>query len=157
FASLLAAAVVLLMAPSAHALKFSNQFVEFELPFNWKCLLEGADWVCQSEDKNKMRDAIIVLAAKLKGDQDSMEKYTAYLKNARSFKSPTGKDIASQPKYTANKQLNGQVWVDSLHLESEIPGFFTRYLATVYQDIGVLVTYSVNKTKFQDYQKQFEE
>jgi hypothetical protein len=41
-------------------------------------------------------------------------------------------------------------------LESEIPGFYTRYLATVKQDIGVLVTYSINKNKYQAYIQDFD-
>lgn len=143
--------------PSAHAMKFSNQFVEFELPYNWKCGLEGAEWVCQSQDEQKKRDAIIVLAAKLKGDQDTLDKYQEYLNKPRKFNLPGGKEVISQPKYANNKTMNGQVWADSMHTDSEIPNFFTRYLATVYQDIAVLVTYSVNKTKFADYQKQFDD
>lgn len=47
--------------------------------------------------------------------------------------------------------------MDALHLESEIPGFYTRYLATVKDGIGVLVTYSVSKNKYQEYAPQFEE
>ncbi|MBI2606202.1 MAG: hypothetical protein HYW49_09005 [Deltaproteobacteria bacterium] len=144
-------------ARNAHALKFSNQFVEFELPnMKWNCALEGAEWVCQSTDEQKKRDAIVVLAAKLKGEQDSLDKYQEYLNKARAFTGPGGKAMSSQPKYAKAAELNGQPWIDSLHLESEIPGFYTRYLATVKQDIGVLVTYSINKVKYQDYLGEFE-
>lgn len=146
------------LSHSSFALKFSNQFVEFELPNNkWSCNLEGAEWVCQSGDEQNKKDAIVVLAAKLKGDQDSLEKYQEYLNKPRVFSSPAGQSVTSQPKYAKVLQVNDQAWVDSIHLESEIPGFYTRYLATVKQDIGVLVTYSINKTKYQDYLSQFEE
>lgn len=152
-----AASAALLAPQPAHAVKFANQFVEFELPYGWKCGLEGAEWVCQSEDANKKRDAIIVLAAKLKGDQDTLDKYQEYLNKPRKFSSAGGKDVVSQPKYANNKTVNGHVWVDSMHMSSEIPDFFTRYMATIEKDIAVLVTYSVNKTKFADYQKQFDD
>ena len=141
----------------AHAMKFSNQFVEFELPFKWQCALESAEWVCQSVDDQKKRDAIIVLAAKIKGEQDSLDKYQEYLNQARVFATAANKNVTSQPRYTKVAQINGHPWVDSLHLESEIPNFYTRYLATVKQDIGVLVTYSINKTKYQEYLPQFED
>ncbi len=141
----------------AFAMKFSNQFVEFELPTNqWNCALEGAEWVCQSSDEQKKKDAIVVLAAKLKGDQDSLDKYQEYLSKPRNFTTSTGKALTSQAKYVKPIELNGHPWVDSIHLESEIPGFYTRYLATVKQDIGVLVTYSINKNKYQEYLTQFE-
>ncbi len=140
----------------AFAAKFGNQFSEFELPPGWGCNLEGAEWVCQSTDDTKKKEAIIVLAAKLKGDQDSIDQYLAYLKATKTFTSVAGKPMKSEPKYAKTVNLNGHAWVDALHLESEIPGFYTRYLATVKDDIGVLVTYSISKTKYQDYLQDFE-
>jgi len=141
---------------SAFAAKWANQFTEFELPPAWACNLEGAEWVCQNTDEAKKKEAIIVLAAKLKGDQDSLDQYLTYLKAAKSYTSVAGKPMKSEPKFAKTVNLNGQPWVDALHMESEIPGFYTRYLATVKDDIGVLVTYSIAKNKYQDYQKEFE-
>jgi hypothetical protein len=138
------------------AAKFSNQFAEFELPAQWQCSLEGAEWVCQNTNESKKKEAIIVLAAKLKGDQDSLDQYLNFLKGTRIFTSPQGKPIKSNPKYAKTVDINGQAWVDALHLESEIPGFYTRYLATVKQDIGILLTYSINRAKYQDYINDFE-
>lgn len=146
----------LLFSTSVFAAKFSNQFVEFELPAKWQCNLESAEWVCQSVDAAKKRDAIIVLAAKLRGTQDSLDQYLDYLKKPKSYTSVQGKPVKSEPKYTKTTDLNQHAWVDSLHLESEIPGFYTRYLATIKQDIGVLVTYSINKDKYQEYLRDFE-
>lgn len=140
----------------AFAAKFANQFVEFELPPQWQCNLEGAEWVCQSLSENKKRDAIIVLAAKLKGDQDSLDQYLGYLKNPKHFTSVQGKMVSSEPRYAKTIDIDRQAWVDSLHSDSEIPGFFTRYLATIKQDIGVLVTYSIHKNKYQQYIGDFE-
>lgn len=140
----------------AHATLFENQFAKFELPPSWSCTLEGAEWVCQSSDESKKKEAIIVLAAKLKGDQDSLDQYLTYLKAAKSYTSVAGKPMKSEPKYAKTVNLNGEAWVDALHLESEIPGFYTRYLATVKDDIGVLVTYSISKAKYQEYLQPFE-
>lgn len=149
-------ALCLFAAMPAQAAKFANQFSEFELPPQWQCNLEGAEWVCQSTNESKKRDAIIVLAAKLKGDQDSLDQYLSYLKAAKTFTSVQNKPVKSEPRYSKTVNLNGHPWVDALHLESEIPGFYTRYLATVKQDIGVLVTYSINKNKYQQYLSEFE-
>ena len=145
------------LSQNAQASKFANQFVEFELPTGWVCLLEGAEWVCQNQqDATKKKDAIIVLAAKIQGDQDSLDQYVAYLKNPKSYSSPQGKTVTSEVRYAQSKTIGEQSWVDALHLESEIPGFYTRYLATVKDGIGVLVTYSVNKNKYQDYAAMFD-
>ena len=149
-------ALPLMYASSGFAAQFANQFCQFELPPQWQCSLEGAEWVCQSTVESKKKDAIIVLAAKLKGDQDSLDQYLAYLKGAKTWNTVQGKPVKSEVKYAKTQDINGQVWVDSLHLESEIPGFYTRYLATIKQDIGVLVTYSINKNKYQQYTGDFE-
>lgn len=155
-ASLIVTGAAVTLPSASFAAKFANQFTEFELPPQWQCNLEGAEWVCQSTNDAKKRDAIIVLAAKLKGDQDSLDQYLTYLKAAKTFTSIQGKPVKSDPKYAKTVNINGQAWVDALHLESEIPGFFTRYLATVKQDIGVLVTYSINKAKYQQYLEDFD-
>ncbi len=144
------------MSFSAHASKFANQFTEFELPPGWACNLEGAEWVCQNQDPAKRKEAIIVLAAKLKGDQDSLDQYLTYLKSTKTFTSVAGKPMKSEPRYAKTVNLSGHPWADALHLESEIPGFYTRYLATVKDDIGILVTYSIVKSKYQDYLKDFD-
>ncbi len=146
----LIAGLLLSIAP-AHAAKFANQFVEFELPPRWQCNLEGAEWVCQSQDDGKKRDAMIVLAAKLKGDQDGLDQYVNMLKAPKVYQSLQGKTVRSEAKYAKQVQINEHAWVDALHLESELPGFYTRYVATVKQDIGVLVTFSINKDKYNLY------
>ncbi len=142
----------------AHAGKFANQFVEFELPANWVCLLEGTEWVCQNQqDAAKRKEAIIILAAKIQGDQDTLDQYLSYLRNPKTYSNSQGKQVTSQVKYAQNKSISEQAWVDSLHVDSEISGFYTRYLATVKDGIGILVTYSVNKDKYAEYSSMFEE
>lgn len=150
--------VVLIMVQGQflHAAKFSNQFAEFELPPQWQCGLEGAEWVCQSLDEKKKREALIVLAAKLAGAQDTLDQYSSFLKAEKSYNSVQGKPVKSEQKYVKYSSINGEPWVDSLHLSSEIPEFYTRYLATVKLDIGVLVTYSIQKDKYQQYLPDFE-
>ena len=147
---------VTLFSASAEAARFANQFIEFELPPKWQCVLEGAEWICQNEDPEKKREAIIILAAKLRGDQDSLDQYQKLLNEPKSFTSIQNKLVKSDRKYSKMIQLNDHSWVDALHLESEIPGYYTRYLATIKEDIGVLVTYSINKDKYAQYLNDFE-
>lgn len=155
FSGIICAAAFLFSQPSL-AVRFANQFIEFELPTKWQCNLEGAEWVCQSTDETKKKDAIIIMAAKIKGDQDSLNQYLDYLQKPKDYTSVKGQPVRSVPKHAKYAQLNNHSWVDSLHLESEIPGFYTRYLATVKNDIAVLVTYSVNKDKYSEYLEEFE-
>lgn len=149
--------VLILAIPSIVGAKtFSSQFSEFELPSGWDCALEGSEWVCQSDDKDRKKEAIIILAAKYRGEQDSLDLYQAYLKQAKSFALPGGKNQISEAKSVTVREINGQRWVDALHLASEVPGFYTRYLATVKDSLGIAVTFSVAKDHYDSYQEIFE-
>lgn len=154
--SLLILTSLILFTPELFAKSFSNQFVQFELPVGWECAIEGSEWVCQSENADRKKEAIIILAAKYRGPQDSLEEYQAYLKGAKTYQLPGGKTQRSEPKYTKVKSINGQQWVDALHMASEVPGFYTRYLATVKEDLGVAVTFSVTKDLYSAYQGIFD-
>jgi hypothetical protein len=146
----------LLSATNVFAKTFTSQFSEFELPNGWECALEGSEWVCQSENKERKKEAIIILAAKYRGEQDSLDQYQAYLKAAKTFSLPGGKTQVSEAKSVSVKEINGQRWVDALHLASEVPGFYTRYLATVKDSLGIAITFSVAKDNYDSYQDIFE-
>lgn len=149
-------AVFCLSISLAHADKFTSQYCEFQLPSGWNCSLEGTEWVCQSNNKDRKKEAIIILAAKVRGGQDSLPTYQAYLKKNKTFTLPGGKTQVSEPKYTKISQIKGQQWVDSLHLASEVPGFYTRYMATVKGNLGVAVTFSVAQEHYNSYKDVFE-
>jgi hypothetical protein len=153
-------AATILIALGVHqplyALPFANQFIAFELPAGWQCNLEAAEWICQNTNPAKQKDAIIILAAKIKGDQDSLDQYLSYLQSPKTYQAISGKTVKSEAKYAKYAKIGEQNWVDSLHLESEIPGYYTRYLATIKADIAVLVTFSIVQSKYAEYQGLFE-
>jgi hypothetical protein len=155
FAKLLPVVLILGSLP-AFAKRFTNQYCEFELPNGWECALEGSEWVCQSDNDERKKEAIIILAAKVRGEQDSLDQYQLYLKSSKTYNLPGGKTQVSEGKYASMKEINGHQWVDALHLASEVPGFYTRYLATVKEDLGVAVTFSVSKDHYQAYQAVFD-
>jgi hypothetical protein len=148
--------IAFLISFSLTAKEFASQYCQFDLPPGWECALEGSEWVCQSLNKDRRKEAIIILAAKIRGSQDSLPMYTNYLKKNKTYKLPGGKTQVSEPKYTKKKNVNSHNWVDSLHLASEVPGFYTRYLATVKADLGVAVTFSVSKNHYNEYQDLFD-
>jgi len=141
---------------TAIAKNFTNQYSEFELPAGWACALEGSEWVCQSSDKDRKKEAIIILAAKIRGSQDSLDQYMGYLKETKTYTLPGGKTQVSEAKYYKKITVNGHDWIDALHLASEVPGFYTRYLATVKEDLGVAVTLSVSKDLYSIYKPVFD-
>lgn len=136
--------------------RFANGYTEFELPHGWKCIIEGSEWVCQSENADRKKEAIIILAAKKAGPQDTLDAYQAYLKQTKTYQLPGANLQRSEPKNVKLSTINGHRWVDALHLASEVPGFYTRYLATVKADIGVAVTFSVTKSLYSAYKGVFD-
>lgn len=150
-------AVALLFPIEGFAKTFANQFIEFQLPDKWDCQLDGTEWVCQSTDEQKKRDAIIVLAAKIKkAGMDELPVYKAHLQKPQTYQSLSGESVTSEPRYVNELDISGKQWIDSLHLQSEIPDFYTRYLATVEADLGILVTFSVRKDKYEEYAPDIE-
>ncbi len=143
---------LILWSASSYAKRFSSKFCEFELPPGWECALEGTEYVCQSENADRKKESIIILAAKLRGESDSLDEYEAYLKKPKEYSLPGGKTQISEAKSTKLTRINDHQWVDAIHLASEVPGFYTRYLATVKEDLGVAVTFSVGKDHWDEYQ-----
>ena len=148
--------LVVFFGLSAHAKRFANGYAEFELPKGWQCAIEGSEWVCQSDNKDRQKEAIIILAAKKRGTQDTLDAYQAYLKQTKTYQLPGAKRQRSEPKTVKTQNINGHTWVDALHLASEVPGFYTRYLATVKADIGVAITFSVTKSMYNAYKGIFD-
>ena len=137
---------------TSFAKRFSSKYCEFELPPGWECALEGTEYVCQSENADRKKESIIILSTKIRGEQDSLDEYMAFLKKPKEFSLPGGKKQISESKSTKMTRVNDHQWVDALHLASEVPGFYTRYLATVKEDLGVAVTFSVGKDQYAAYQ-----
>ncbi len=135
---------------------FQNKFISVDLPIGWECTLEGTEYICQSTIEERKKEAIFVFAAKMRGKTDSLEYYKAYLKKRKPLKLPTGERIVSEPKYVKLSKINSHDWVDALHLSSEIPGYYTRYLATVKDDLGVAFTASIAQPYYSKYQKLLE-
>jgi hypothetical protein len=152
----MATTFLLFICSTANAKRFANQYTEFELPPGWNCAIEGSEWVCQSTNKDRQKEAIIILAAKIRGGKDNLAEYQGYLNKPKTYQLPGGKIQKSEPKYAKKKDVNGHTWIDSLHLASEVPGFYTRYLATVKEDLGVAITFSVTKELYNAYQSVFD-
>ncbi|MGZ5280053.1 MAG: hypothetical protein ACXWC9_08930 [Pseudobdellovibrionaceae bacterium] len=141
---------VILTTLTLEAKVFRNAYVAFELPDTWKCALEHTEWVCRSESNTEAREAIIILTAKEVGPTDSFDAYTQHLATLQ--KQSPGARVVYPPKQV---KINDQVWIDGLHMGSEVTNYFTRYLATIKDRIAILVTYSAHKNFYTKYSQDF--
>lgn len=153
---LFASLAVILLSFSAHAKVFRNAYIAFEMPETWKCNLEQTEWVCRSEQNKESKEAIIILTAKEVGPTDTFALYEAHLNSPIPLNLRGGGSTVSKIVYKSKSvQINDQAWVDSLHLGSEVPNYFTRYLATIKDKIAILVTFSAHKQYYTKYSQDF--
>jgi hypothetical protein len=147
--------LILVAGQQSQAKVFRNSYIQFELPPRWDCQLEGTEWVCRNSNEKEAPEAIIVLTAKEVGPSDTVEQYEAHLKVARTMPGPGGQPQASTVKHVRQRQIGGINWVDGLHMSSEVPNYYTRYLGAVKQKIAVLVTFSAHQRFYTKYSTDF--
>lgn len=147
--------IVLLACGTAHAKRFRNAYVSFELPPNWNCKLEGSEWVCENDYSGKTKEAIIILTAKEVGPNDTLAAYMAHLQTPRTIPGRGGVPTKSQIIHVKERMIYNQMWVDGMHLGSEVGPYFTRYLATIKDKISILVTFSAHKEHYTKYSGDF--
>lgn len=154
--SFFASLTVILLSFSAHAKVFRNAYISFEMPDTWKCNLEQTEWVCRSEQTKESKEAIIILTAKEVGVTDKFPIYESHLNEPITASTKTGTSFTSKVVYKSKSvQINDQAWLDGLHLGSEVPNYFTRYLATIKDSIAILVTFSAHKQFYTKYSQDF--
>ncbi len=140
----------------SNAKVFRNAYLSFELPSGWECALESTEWICRNQESKASKEAIIIFTAKEIGPTDSYMIYEQTINTPRNISDKSGKAITSQI-VTKSKQtkINDQLWIDGLQKGSEIPNYFTRYLATMKEKIAILITFSAHVDYFAKYSTEF--
>jgi hypothetical protein len=140
----------------ANAKTFRNAYIAFDLPEGWNCILEATEWVCRSQDPKSSKEAIIIFTAKEVGPTDSFPIYEQTLNTERTLTSKSGTPVKSQVTYKAKQvKINDHPWEDGMQKSSEVPNYFTRYLATIKERIAILVTFSAHRDFYAKYSKDF--
>ncbi len=152
----LALFIALLISPSVHARNFRNAYISFEMLDTWTCKLEQTEWVCRSEDPKEAREAVIILTAKEKGPTDSFPLYQSHMDSSITTTTKSGAVLNSRVVYKAQQnRYNDQPWLDGLHQDSEVKNYFTRYLATIKDQIAILVTFSAHNSVYAKHSGHF--
>lgn len=140
------------------------------MPARWKCQLRKKAYLCRygiskSCKKNpktegckkqikRSREAVVVISAKPKSEIDSMSAFQNFFGAAKKMKI-AGNDTQSKVVHNKSVAIKKQKWVDTMHLGSELPHYYTRYLATIHNNVAVLVTFTAHKKYYTDYSAQF--
>ena len=146
-------AVCLIAAP---AFALNTAYVNFEHPDGWKCELSQGVWICQSTIEPDRKESVVLSIATMRTEWDSLDNYLEYLKKPRPVQDEDGNQLTSKVTYARKRNINGVEWIDSLQYNSELPGFWARYLATVQDKLAILITYIVSDEYYQKLAPQFE-
>lgn len=147
--------------PPAQAKLFKNSYISFELPNNWVCKAFGTDWVCQNKAQKKRLEALITSTAKIAGRYDTLNQYLNYLQQPKIWQTPRGEKITSKKISPARRIfINKFPWVVSIHKNSEVKSYTTRYAGTVCCDntstkLGILIVLSAHNKHYTKYSSDF--
>ncbi|WP_416896913.1 MAG: hypothetical protein ACMVY4_15505 [Minwuia sp.] len=128
---------------------------ELSVPHGWACWQEGGEFVCLEEGKIPASE-IIVFASKARNEDDDLDDYESHLKTPRIFEED-GETRRSEVVHVHRRTIDGRSWVDAMHLGSEVPGYYTRYLATVTAQTGLVITVSARKSGMEDVADELEQ
>lgn len=146
-----------LISFNAESRTFKNAYISFEMQDNWKCSLEQTEWVCRSEDPQEAKEAVIILTAKEKGPTDTFPAYEGHMNNPINTVTRNGIAMQSTVKYKAQtKRINDQAWLDGLHQDSEVQNYFSRYMATIKDQIAILVTFNAHNKLYAKHSANFD-
>ena len=140
---------------------FQNSYISFEIPETWECKAFGTDWVCHSKLQEKKVEALITSTAKIAGINDTRDQYLAYLQQEKTWSNVKKEEITSKKMVEAKQVLiNRFPWIDSVHKNSEIKLYISRYAGTVCCEdssskLGILVVLSAHQDHYKKYSGDF--
>ena len=154
--------LLLFASPEAEAVPFSNSYISFDAPADWKCKPFDVTWVCHSRLARKQKEALIVMMAKEAGVLDSLSHYETVLRKPVTIQgSRRGTWLKSKIFHVKTRLIRGHPWADGFHENSEAPGYYTRYLVTKCCDksamkLGIIITLSAHKNFYSKYANDFQ-
>jgi hypothetical protein len=137
---------------------YRTSIYDITLPQGWTCKLEGTESVCTPGGSPPYRAIIIATAKYRDPDRDTLDAYTAHLEKPLTSAQPSdGKMMTSTVEHVGRTVIDSRTWVDGTHLNSEVRGYRTRYLATTTVQVAILITFSSTQEDFDAYQPALEQ
>jgi hypothetical protein len=113
-------------------------------------------WTCTPQNPVEAKEAVIVLAAKVAGPEDNLFNFLNFLKQPKKITTRVGTPMPSTVMRAQERPLAGHKWIEAQHLGSEIQDYYTLYLATVKDQLAILVSFSSEKSKYSYYNPIFD-
>ena len=136
--------------------------VAFTLPEGWQCAFKDDHyWLCHKGDPSKAPgktkpQAFLVHYGKRLGEKESLETYGSYL-NQPIVRTWNGKLFKSRLLFARKLKKDYTDWLDSLHLESELPGYYTREYVTLRHGMAIVLSFCVAHKSYEAHALQIQE
>ena len=153
--SLLLVTTIIALPIAGFSRTFKNNYISFEMLDTWKCQLEQTEWVCRSEDPQEAKEAVIILTAKEKGPTDTFPLYENHMNNPITSQGKSNMMTSGVVYKSVGSRINDQQWLDALHTNSEVQSYYTRYLATIKDQIAILITFSAHNKYYSKHSTNF--
>jgi hypothetical protein len=149
--------ISLLFSSGAFGKVFQTDYLSFQLPADWNCQSISPNWLCEPMRASQKRFAIITITAKEASATDQLSSFAAHLAKPRTHQTGSNTPVMSQVLKTGKMKVAGQEWVQSVHMSSEVKDFMTMYLATVKKPLAIMVTFSAERTRWDQFKPAFDQ
>ncbi len=137
---------IILISITSQAKSFNSPFLSFDLPPGWNCQNYAGTWNCKNSNASKHKAFIAVTAKKARlGTSLTTYKNKLLKPFTRTWNNKT---INSKPQSAEEVSIRGQNWIQSTHIDGEIPNSTTKYLVTVRSGLAILVTFSAHNDDY---------
>ncbi|MCB0361816.1 MAG: hypothetical protein KDD35_03805 [Bdellovibrionales bacterium] len=144
------------LSHTAEAKQVTTPYLSFQISNRWDCQRADAfAYTCRLQSNQPVRDALIIISAKEAGPEDNLLSFQKYLSIPKPVQSRGKSPTVSKTQYIRSIKINNQVWADGAQLNGEIPGYYTRYLATVKNKLSILITFSAAQNRWKFFEQDF--
>ncbi|MBC87263.1 MAG: hypothetical protein CL677_08805 [Bdellovibrionaceae bacterium] len=142
--------LLIFLGSFAEAKRFDTSYLSLDLPAPWQCSKVDTYWICK-DPRQAQAEIILFLFAKVAKQGDSVRGYWDQLRQSKTITGFNNLPIQSKVYNIQMANISNHQWVQALHGNSEIQGFASYYLATVYNNISILASISVKQGRYDQY------
>ncbi|MCB0356225.1 MAG: hypothetical protein KDD40_04420 [Bdellovibrionales bacterium] len=146
---MLFAFLFLLFSLPANALKTS--YLILQEPKNWSCSQQAAEYLCRSLNPLEQKESFLTVKAKLASREDSLQAFYVSLKQPLISSNGVSQNQYSKVYFVKQELINQQYWIHALHLNSNIPNYFTEYLVTLKGDLAIGIELNFHQSRYSKY------
>lgn len=144
-------ALTLLIVTSftTQAMPVETDSLIFEVPNHWECNHKHIHIRCKP--KGNKQKIVAVITSYPSKKNENIATLEAILSKPKSLPSVDGTTKLSKVYYTKELKVNKVTWLNSLHFGSEVPNYFTQYIATIDTSFMHLINISVQRDAYKTY------